>query len=130
VKAHYTRLKGLRVFVVEDEFAVLLLIEDMLSELECELVGSTSRVAEAIRMLRDCSPDVAVLDVNVAGEPVYPVAEYLAGRDVPVVFSTGYGDGSLGERWRSRPVLQKPYVLDQLAAALLTSIGQQPGVGR
>jgi CheY-like chemotaxis protein len=126
VSAQYAGLKGLRVFVVEDEFAVLLLIEDMLSELGCELAGSASRVADALGMVCERIPDVAVLDVNVAGEPVYPVAEFLAGQNVPIVFSTGYGDCSLGEPWRSRPVVQKPYMLEQLASALLASMGQAP----
>jgi CheY-like chemotaxis protein len=117
-------LKGLRVFVVEDEFAVLLLIEDMLGELGCQLTGSASRVANALEMVHASVPDVAVLDVNVAGEPVYPVAELLAGHGVPIVFSTGYGDGALAEAWRTRPVLQKPYMLEQLADALLASIAQ------
>jgi CheY-like chemotaxis protein len=113
------------VFVVEDEFAVLLLIEDMLGELGCELAGSASRVAHALEMVRASVPDVAVLDVNVAGEPVYPVAELLAGQGIPIVFSTGYGDGTLAEPWRTRPVLQKPYMLDQLAGALLASIARR-----
>jgi CheY-like chemotaxis protein len=117
----------LRVFVVEDEFAVLLLIEDMLGELGCELAGSASRVPEALGMVSERIPDVAVLDVNVAGVPVYPVAEFLAGHNVPIVFSTGYGDGSLGERWRSRPVVQKPYMMEQLAAALLASLEHARG---
>lgn len=126
VIANYAGLRGLRVFVVEDEFAVLLLIEDMLNELGCELAGSASRVAEALGLVRDRLPDVAVLDVNVAGEPVYPIAEFLAGRNVPIVFSTGYGGETLGNPWRDRPVLQKPYMLEQLAAALLMSMAQRP----
>jgi CheY-like chemotaxis protein len=117
-------LTGLRVFVVEDEFAVLLLIEDMLSELGCELAGSASRVSDALGYVGDPMPDVAVLDVNVAGESIYPVAEYFAGRNVPIVFSTGYGGETLQGDWRDRPVLQKPYVVEQLADALLKSIAQ------
>jgi len=118
-------LNGIRVFVVEDEFAILLLIEDMLKELGCELVGTASRVAKALDLVRDRLPDVAVLDVNVAGEPVYPIAEFLAGHDVPIVFSTGYGQETLDNPWRDRPVLQKPYTLEQLAAALRMSIAQR-----
>jgi len=122
MSAKFSGLNGLRVFVVEDEFAILLLVEDMLKELGCELVGTASRMAKALDLLRDRLPDVAVLDVNVAGEAVYPIAEFLAERDVPIILSTGYGPETLDKQWRDRPVLQKPYTLEHLAAALHMSI--------
>ena len=125
MNARYAALKGLRVFIVEDEFAVLLLIEDMVEQLGCELVGSASRLGEALDMTRDRAIDVAVLDVNLRGQLVYPVAERLAARSVSIVFSTGYGDANVGERWRSYPIVQKPYLLDELAAALMTSVKQK-----
>jgi CheY-like chemotaxis protein len=115
-------LRGLRVFVAEDEFTVLLLVEDMLADLGCRLAGSASRVPEAMRAISKESIDVAVLDVNLAGEKVFPVAELLDERQVPVVFSTGYGVSGLEPRWRQRPVLQKPYSLEDLARALLLAV--------
>jgi CheY-like chemotaxis protein len=115
-------LRGLRVFVAEDEFTVLLLVEDMLADLGCRLAGSASRVPEAMRAISKESIDVAVLDVNLAGEKVFPVAELLDERQVPVVFSTGYGVSGLEPRWRQRPVLQKPYGLEDLARALLLAV--------
>jgi CheY-like chemotaxis protein len=115
-------LRGLRVFVAEDEFTVLLLVEDMLADLGCRLAGSASRVPEAMQAISRESIDVAVLDVNLAGEKVFPVAEKLDQRQVPLVFSTGYGVSGLEPRWRERPVLQKPYGLDDLARALLLAV--------
>jgi CheY-like chemotaxis protein len=115
-------LRGLRVFVAEDEFTVLLLVEDMLADLGCRLAGSASRVPEAMRAISKESIDVAVLDVNLAGEKVFPVAELLDERQVPIVFSTGYGVSGLEPRWRQRPVLQKPYGLEDLARALLLAV--------
>jgi CheY-like chemotaxis protein len=111
-------LEGLRVFVVEDEFAVLLLVEEMLADLGCEIAASAWRVAQALALLDRCALDVAVLDVNVAGEMVYPVAEALAARKIPIVFSTGYGVNGLSKHWRDRPILQKPYRAAELGAAL------------
>jgi CheY-like chemotaxis protein len=111
-------LSGVRVFVVEDEFAVLLLVEDMLAELGCTLAGTASRMPDAVRMAQELGLDAAVLDVNINGQSVSPVAEVLSSRGVPIVFSTGYGVSGIEARWRDRPVLQKPYRVEDLAEAL------------
>ncbi len=120
----HSQLKGLNVFVVEDEFAVLLMLEDMLAELGCELAGTASRMAEAHKLVGESktSPSVALLDVNVAGEPVYPLAEIFASKQVPIVFSTGYGGSGMDPQWRGRPILQKPYRIEDLQKALLAAI--------
>jgi CheY-like chemotaxis protein len=115
-------LSGLRVLAVEDEFPVLLLLEEMLIELGCEIAGSASRVGEALGMLAQEVPAAAVLDVNVAGVKVYPVAQALTTLGVPIVFSTGYGEHGVDEAWRKHPILQKPYRVEDLARALLTAI--------
>jgi hypothetical protein len=90
----------------------------MLSELGCELVGSASRMSEATRLARELHFDAAVLDVNINGEAIDPVAEIVAGRGVAMVFSTGYGCSGVDPRWRSRPILQKPYRIEEFARAL------------
>ena len=97
-------LSGVRVLVVEDEFAVLLLLEDMLNELGCELAGTATRLPEAVTMAASAECDAAVLDVNINGENVAPAAEALFGRGIPVVFSTGYGRSGIDPRWRDLPV--------------------------
>jgi CheY-like chemotaxis protein len=107
-----------RVFVVEDEFAVLLLVEDMLQELGCELAGTASRMPDALSMVERTEFDAAVLDVNINGETIGPVAEVLTARGTPIVFSTGYGRSGVDPRWRDRPVLQKPYRVEDLDKAL------------
>jgi CheY-like chemotaxis protein len=113
----------MRVLVVEDEFAVLLLVEDMLLELGCEIAGTASRVEEGVALARSLDFDIAVLDVNLNGQPVSPVAEIVAERGTPIVFSTGYGRSGLEPRWRDRPVLQKPYRVEELGAALQDALG-------
>jgi CheY-like chemotaxis protein len=123
--SNQSNLKGVRVFVVEDEFAVLMLLEDMLMELGCELVGSASRMPEAISRAQNSGCDAAVLDVNINGEPIDPVAEVLAARQVPMVFSTGYGRTGINVRWRGHPVLQKPYRVEELAAALTQALADR-----
>ena len=120
--AQNLRLKGLRVLVVEDEAMVALQLEDMLQELGCATVGPASRVGQALDLLRKHAIDAAVLDLNVAGELVYPVADVLAGRGLPYIFATGYGAAGLAPPYRDHPVLQKPFLQDQLCSAILESL--------
>jgi CheY-like chemotaxis protein len=116
------KLKGLRVLVVEDEALVALQLEDMLHELGCTIVGPASRVGQALALLGGQQVDAAVLDLNVAGELVYPVADALASRRLPYIFATGYGASGLTEPYRLRPVLQKPFLQSQLREAMLHSL--------
>jgi CheY-like chemotaxis protein len=116
-----TRLPGMRVFLVEDEFAVQLMLEDMLAMLGCEVAGSASGIAAAMVAAQNLSIDAAVLDINVAGDLVYPVAEILVARKVPLIFSTGYGPSGVAAVWRDWPILQKPFRTEQLACALETA---------
>ena len=119
-----TGLSGLSVFVIEDESLVLVNLEDMLEELGCSLVGPAMRLDQADAMLDEaCAADVAVLDVNIGGQPVFPLAEKLAARGVPLVPATGYGRDGLPEAWRGFTVLAKPYTFDDLAAALRRAKG-------
>jgi CheY-like chemotaxis protein len=113
-----TLLCGLTVLLVEDETLISFLIEDMLRQLGCSDVWHVSAVGQALSILRQRRPDVAVLDVNLGGEPVYPVVERLAAAEIPFVFATGYGRTGLPQQWNGRPVVQKPFALEALAAAL------------
>src|SRR5947209_8794194 len=109
---------AVRVLIIEDETLIALLLEDMLTDLGCTILGSASTVEAAIDMLERTPPGLAVLDINLGGEKSYAVAEALAKRGVPFVFSTGYADGRLEAPWQDRPVLQKPFGQEQLAEAL------------
>lgn len=109
---------GTRVFIVEDEALILDTLQDMLEDLGCRVVESATRVDEALAKAPAVAFDVAVLDVNVAGERVDPVADLLANRGVPFLFSTGYGRSSLAAAHRERVILAKPYRKSDLQAAL------------
>jgi CheY-like chemotaxis protein len=117
------QLEGLSVLVVEDETLVSLLIESMLSDLGCGDVWYASDVSQALELLAENTPDAAVLDVNLAGEQVYPVARRLATAAVPFIFATGYGASGIDQEWASRPVIQKPFQCEKLAAALAAALG-------
>lgn len=117
-------LSGRRVFVVEDEMLVAWLIDDMLAELGCTVVGPAARVDEALKMIETAAIDLAIVDVNLNGQRSFPVVDALAERGVPFAFSTGYHADSLPVRYRDFPVLRKPFARSKLAetlAALLTS---------
>jgi CheY-like chemotaxis protein len=119
----FDRLKDIRVFVVEDEAAIALLLEDMLLDFGCIVVGPAARVAGACDAAREEAIDVAVLDLNVAGESVAPVVEILSRRAIPFVFSTGYGSAGVDPEHRHRPVLDKPFTQHDLGRKLLSALG-------
>jgi DNA-binding response OmpR family regulator len=111
-------LDGLRALVVEDEAVISFLLEDMLGELGASEVRHAASVRAALSALDAASPDFAVLDVNLGGERVYPVAERLEKDAVPFVFITGYGKSGIDARWAQKAVVQKPFNLDMLTGAL------------
>jgi CheY-like chemotaxis protein len=113
---------GLTVLVVEDETIISLLLEDMLTSLGCGAVWHASGVSEALELLKERRPDAALLDVNLSGEPAYPVAEELESAGVPFIFSTGYGSGGLPARWVAKPTVQKPFTLQALEKALTAAL--------
>jgi len=119
------KLNGLRILVVEDEAAISMLLEDMLMDFGCQVVGPAARLTTALEMVEAETFDLAILDVNLAGDPIYPVAEALARRDVPFIFSTGYGGGGIKDPFRNRPVVQKPFGQQELKRTLLKGLDRQ-----
>jgi CheY-like chemotaxis protein len=118
------QLQGRRVLVVEDELMIAMLVEDMLADLGCAVVGPAHTVEAALKVVaEDPSIDAALLDVNLAGQPVFPVADALRARRAPMVFSTGYGEAGLRDVDAGAPVLQKPFRAGDLAKALQNALG-------
>lgn len=117
-------LAGRRLLVVEDEALVAMMIEDMLGDLGCVVVEVASSLAQAMALAEDpaLALDGALLDLNLAGEKVYPVAERLAANGVPFVFSTGYGKAGIDAGYGHVPVLAKPFKPRALEAALLSAL--------
>jgi len=104
----------LRILLAEDEMLVAMLLEDILSDLGHTLVGPLAHLDKTLHAARHETLDLAILDVNLQGEEIYPVAEVLQARGIPFAFSTGYGVHGLLERWQKQPTLQKPYHRDEL----------------
>ncbi|NBU28501.1 MAG: response regulator, partial [Caulobacteraceae bacterium] len=101
-----SELTGLRVLVVEDELLVSMLVEDMLSDFGCKVVGPASDIDQALQLARDAGIDVAILDVNVSGRQSFPVADILKGRGLPFAFASGYGEAGVIDAHRGALVLQ------------------------
>jgi DNA-binding NtrC family response regulator len=89
----------------------------MLTELGCDVVKA-ARLAKAAHFISTAAIDVAILDVNVAGELVYPIANQLEERGIPFIFSSGYGAGGLPVEYRGWPTLSKPFQQEELAPML------------
>jgi CheY-like chemotaxis protein len=111
-------LAGLRAFVVEDEALVLMTLEDMLADLGCKVVASARHLEDALRLARDTAADVALLDVNIAGLRIDPVAELIAARGIPIVFVTGYEARSLPQGIARATRVGKPFRAIELARGL------------
>ena len=113
-----TTLAGKRILIVEDEFMIAMLLEDLLTELECVIAGVAARPADALAIIDTTELDAAVLDVNLDGGDSFGIAAALRKRDVPFIFATGYGDSRLTPEFAQCLVIEKPYRLDDLSGAL------------
>ena len=115
-------MPGDRVMIVEDEPLVAMAMSELMAELGMIVIGPFGRVGQAIAALRDNPVNVALLDINLAGELVYPLADRLMANNVPFVFVTGYGSESIDRRYANVRVLQKPIKRD----VLQTMFSQSP----
>ncbi len=116
-------LQGRRILVIEDESLVAMLLETILDDMGCTVVGPESNIDDGLRAATtEGGLDAALLDVNVAGREVFPVAEALKARGVPFVFSTGYGEAGLPEHWRGNPTIQKPFTEGAIRDALMKAM--------
>jgi CheY-like chemotaxis protein len=122
-------LAGLRAFVVEDEALLLMTLEDMLADLGCRVVVAVRHVDEALRLAADAAVDVALLDVNVGGVRIDPVAALLAKRRIPILFVTGYEAPSLPRGLAATLRLAKPFQADDLATSLRRLLGLEGAAG-
>jgi CheY-like chemotaxis protein len=97
---------------------IRMLLQDMLDDLGHTLAGEAGRIDEALTLAKHGEFDLAILDVNLNGQPISPVVEVLLARGLPFVFATGYGQRGVPEPYRHSPTLQKPFQADALARAI------------
>ena len=113
--------------VVEDEFLVAMLIEDLLADEGCTVVGPFNTVGDALQAAIHVDVDLAVLDVNLRGEKVYPVAEALDHRGIPFVLLSGYGEEAIPQDRPSWRACSKPFDAKALLKLLTVQLFGDPG---
>ena len=119
-------LAGSRILVVEDEPLIAMLIEDILRERGCDVIGPASTVADGLRLATADRLDAALLDVNIGEETVYPVADALRRLDVPFVFVTGLPGDDLSEPYRVQPTIRKPIFRRDFAERVVEALAEGP----
>jgi DNA-binding response OmpR family regulator len=117
-------LAGRRVLLVEDEVHVAMLVESALEDESCVVVGPYGGIREALGAVRSEGLDLAVLDINLGGELVFPVAEQLEARGVPFLLLSGYGSVALPANRRHWPICAKPFNLRELVRVLSGLVGK------
>jgi DNA-binding response OmpR family regulator len=111
-----------RILVVEDEFLLACTLEEELRDRGYDVLGPFGSLSDAAKAARSEAFDAAVLDVNLSGTMVYPLADELAARRIPIVFLSGYGFGMIPQRLAAHPRLAKPSDPDLLDRALRRAI--------
>lgn len=117
-------LKGHDILLVEDSLIIALDAEDIATRLGAETVTTAATVQGALDSIDAGRPTIAMLDINLGDQNSYPIADRLAELNIPFLFATGYGEqANPPVAHRGRPIVQKPYTLENVARALDTLVG-------
>lgn len=127
-KAQEQRETGARrVLIVEDEALIAMYVEDVISKFGYSVAGVVSSLEDALAFIETHAIDTAVLDINLKGKLVFPLADALMQREIPFVFASSYGEGAVPARYRIGPIVQKPFAASELRRALVAAEGLKPG---
>src|SRR5260370_9956735 len=117
-----SRPPGGSVFLVEDEVMIRMMVADMLDELGYSVAAEAGEIGEAVKLAQSTEFDIAILDVNVNGKVITPVAELITARNRPFIFATGYGSSGLPPAYLDPPPLQKPFQLHTLGQVIASTM--------
>ena len=107
-----------RVLIVEDEALIAMYVEDVISKFGYSVVGVVSNLEEALAFIESNTLDAVVLDINLRGKLVFPLADTLMRRGIPFIFASSYGERGVPARYRVGPIVQKPFTASELRRAL------------
>jgi len=111
--------RPLSILVVEDESLVAMNLETILTDLGHSVIGPISTLSELDSALdAGFQADVAILDINIAGEEIYPHARRLQALGIPLLFASGYGESGISEDFLGHTVVPKPYTELDIAGGL------------
>ena len=113
-----SKSRGVSVFLVEDETLIRMMIAGIVEELGHTVVAEAGNISDVLKLAKTADFGIAILDINVGGDRIEPVAEIIDSRHLPFIFASGYGSAGLPEKFRDRPVLQKPLVIPRLGEAI------------
>lgn len=112
----------MKVLLIEDEFIISMLTEEMLNELGFEVSTSAATLEQGLQCAADGVFDVAVLDINLNGQMSYPIADILVERAIPFIFATGYAAQGIEARYPNTLKLQKPFTLAGLKDVITSAV--------
>ncbi|WP_376966978.1 response regulator [Azospirillum sp. A26] len=112
-------LSGLTVLIIEDEPLIALSLEDVLTDNGAVCIGPIGSIGSALKAIATHRADIALVDINLRGERIDPVADRLSTMGIPFLFTTGYGEEARPKAHRHRPVIAKPYSDAEVIDALL-----------
>jgi CheY-like chemotaxis protein len=115
-------LEGLHILIVEDNPYIALALEEMLIETGLVIAGVASTIEEALRLAANGQIDLALLDVNIGERKIDPVAEALTRRGKPFIFTTGCGRAGLPEAFLDRPIVEKPFYIEEILQTLRSAL--------
>jgi len=117
----------IRILVVEDELLIAMMLQDIIADLGFLAVGPAMRLKDALDLIEREPIDGALLDINLHGERVYPAADILVQRGLPIVLCTGYGSaGDIPDRYAAVPRVAKPFDADELRAIVVPLFAARP----
>ena len=114
-------------FLVEDETLIRMMIAGMVEGLGHTVVAEAGNIGDALKLAQTADFEIAILDINVGGNRIEPVAEIISDRCLPFIFASGYGAAGMPEKFRDRTVLQKPFLMERLGEAIETALERSGG---
>lgn len=108
-----------RILLIEDEYLIAAMVTDMLADLGCVCIGPIAKMDEGVQAAKSVACEAAIINLVIEGRHAYEIVEALAARDIPFCIASGLPQKEVAEKWRDRPFMMKPYVIDDVRSFLV-----------